>query len=371
MLEEHKVYLSDRRRLGAFRRAIARTVRPGDVVLDLGAGTGVLGVLALRAGAARVFAVDRGPVLEAARAAARAAGFADRWTGIRGSSREVDLPGRVDVVVGDQVGGMGLDYGILGDFADARARHLRRGGRLLPEAVALDLALVSSARLYERVSFWDSRPAGVALPGLRRLAAHTPDHGRPSRRAIVSAPAEAAAVDLRTARDGPVAGEATLRARRAATVHGLVAWFRCRLAPGVSMTNSPLARGAIRRSPVFLPLEEPIRVRTGERVDVRLRIHPERGLVAWSAGRRGGEAPLHGGPLGLLLGTEDLRRVDPGRRVRLSPRGAAEARALDLARRGRALGAIRSDLLRRFPRLFPSEDRATAFLADLVARAAR
>lgn len=371
MLEEHRVYLSDRARLRAFRRAIALKVRRGDVVLDLGAGTGILGILALRAGASRVYAVDRGPILESARAAAREAGFADRWTGIRGHSTEVDLPGRVDLVVADQVGCFGLDYGILGDFADARARHLRPGGRLLPEAVEVDVALVSSTRLYERVAFWGSRPAGLRLPGLRRLAAHTVTHGLPTRREVVSAPAAVVAVDLGAAADGPLEGEATLRAARAAVVHGLVGSFRCRLAPGVRITNAPLARGRLSRSPVFLPLERPLRVRRGERLAVSLRLHPDRDLVAWSVGREGGPPAVHSSFLGLLLDPGDLRRLRPDRRARLSPRGRAMARVLDLCRRGATVAGIREDLLRRFPRIVPGEREAAAFVAEVLDQAAR
>ena len=70
MLDEHREYLADRARTALFRRAIKAVVRPGDVVLDLGSGTGVLGLLALKAGAARVYQVDESPMIEVARGVA-------------------------------------------------------------------------------------------------------------------------------------------------------------------------------------------------------------------------------------------------------------------------------------------------------------
>ena len=61
----HQVMLGDRVRLRAYDEAMRRTVRPGDVVVDVGAGTVVLSLLALRHGASHVYAIEGAPEVAA------------------------------------------------------------------------------------------------------------------------------------------------------------------------------------------------------------------------------------------------------------------------------------------------------------------
>jgi type I protein arginine methyltransferase len=126
----HAAMLGDTIRHNAFARAIARSVRPGDVVLDVGAGTGVLAMMAAQAGAARVYAVEASPIAMIAKANARA--FDGRIFVINERIEDVVLPERVDVIVSEWLGGFGIDENLLPMALVARDRWLKPGGKMLP-----------------------------------------------------------------------------------------------------------------------------------------------------------------------------------------------------------------------------------------------
>lgn len=55
--------LTDKRRTEKFQEAIERVVKPGDVVLDSGTGSAVLALMAARAGAKKVYAIEYDPYI--------------------------------------------------------------------------------------------------------------------------------------------------------------------------------------------------------------------------------------------------------------------------------------------------------------------
>ena len=86
---------------------------PGDRVADLGCGSGILGLLCLRAGAGQVFGIDSTAMIEVARETFLRAGLAGRGDFIHGHSHRVELREPVDLVICDHVGYFGFDYGIV------------------------------------------------------------------------------------------------------------------------------------------------------------------------------------------------------------------------------------------------------------------
>ncbi len=141
----HLRMLQDADRNAAYRKAIDINA-PGKVVLDIGTGSGLLAMLAARAGAAHVIACEANPMIaDRAKAVIAANGLADKITVIdRHSSnldREVDLRGGAQVIVSEIFSTDLLSEGVLNSLLDARARLAVPGATFIPGYAAIRVAL--------------------------------------------------------------------------------------------------------------------------------------------------------------------------------------------------------------------------------------
>ena len=373
IVDEHRQYLADPHRLAAFERAIAATVKPGDVVIDLGAGTGILGLLACRAGAARVYAIDDGGIIELARSLCRANGFADRVVFVKGLSTRVTLPEKANVVVADQIGRFGFESGVWEYFTDARARLLTPGAATVPGSVELRLAPVEAPELFEQIDFWSRRPAGFDTSDARALAMNTgyPAHLTPSQ--LLAEPVTLATLDLAELEPRSLGVEVELATLRSGTLHGLGGWFRAELAPGIFMSNAPGDPARIDRRNVFLPIARPVAIEPGDRIRVRARIMPSQAMLRWqvtvSSATGSPKADFaHSTAEGMLLAAEDLERTRPDYVPRLSAWGEARRSLIALCDGHRTVAEIEAEVCRRHPELFASPEAAGAFVAEVVTR---
>jgi protein arginine N-methyltransferase 1 len=375
VIDEHRLYLRDRHRVSAYERALREVVRPGDIVVDLASGTGILGMLACRAGARRVYAIEESGIAGLARQIARANGFDDRITSVRGHSRLVTIPERADVVVCDQIGGFGLEAGIFELAKDVRQRFLRPGGTLIPSAVDLVVAAVEHSGLSGRLRFWKKRPADFDCTPAVEIAANTGYPARLQPEHLLSAPVSAATLDLTIEQSLPLQLTGALRASRDGVLHGIGGWFVARLSPHVTMTNSPLSAERIYRRQVFFPIAEPVPIQAGSAIDVSMRILPADTMYAWEVRVE----PRSGPPLtfrhttlrGMLLAREDLAPTNPAHRPRLTSPGVARLKVLRLCDGDHALSDIERAVYEKHADLFASPEEAALFVAEVVTRYGR
>ncbi|MBI4479450.1 MAG: class I SAM-dependent methyltransferase [Acidobacteria bacterium] len=381
VVDEHRQYLADSARVSAFREAIAEVVKPGSVVLDLGSGTGILGLLACRAGARRVYSIEAGGMIELARSICRANGFADRVVFLKGHSSRVDLPERVDVVISDQIGRFGFEAGVLRYFEDARKRFLKPGGILIPSRIGMIVAAVEHPEVWKQIEFWNDSPGGFDFQQARTWAANTGYPVKFTPEQLLGEPAQLASIDLAVATATPFQAEAHLVASRAGTLHGIGGWFSAQLSASSAMTNSPLAAHPIERRNVFLPIDRPVPIAAGDCIRVWMSILPAEVMITWKVEVREKPAlqpPAHTNGLkgrfthstlhGMLLSKEDLQRTQPAYVPRLNPWGEARLSVLRLCDGKRALSEIEKEILRLHPALFPSLDMAAQFVSEVVTR---
>lgn len=134
---EHARMLHDDRRTGDYIAALREAVRPEDIVLDIGTGSGVLAIAAARAGARHVYAVEASDIADVAERVFADNAVQDQVTLIRGWSREIELPEPADLLVAEVIGNEPFEEEILETTLDARRRLLKPGGRLIPHTLEL------------------------------------------------------------------------------------------------------------------------------------------------------------------------------------------------------------------------------------------
>ena len=288
--EVHRTMICDRVRTGAFRHAIDSVVRPGDTVLDVGAGSGILSVFAARAGAARVYAVERTPAAALAHELAAANGVAAAVRVIHGDITGIELPERVDVIVSEWLGGFGIDEGMLAPVIIARDRWLKPGGVMIPRLVTAWTALAHDRYLAETVAFLRDNPYGLRFDDLlgktvneisysgtfRHLAAR--DKRSDAARLWTT---DTALVPLAQAQ-APHQAETVLPVRARGTANALALWFSAQLAPGIALSVGP-GDPPTHWGMTTAPLRSPVDLTPGMTVRARVRTAPARPAGTWTS----------------------------------------------------------------------------------------
>ena len=266
----HFIMLSDEYRNAAYDAAICRAVKPGDVVLDIGTGSGLLAMMAARAGAGHVYACEAEPVIaEKARDIVQRNGLAERVTVIPKTSFDLrvgsDLPRKADVLVSEIVDEELLGEGIVRTLDHALAELAGPNSVIIPRAGAIHVMLVECEALYRRNRVESAAGFDVSdFNEFSRYSYFAENLGSLAHRTL-SEPAEVFRLDF--TRRG-LRGEARaleLPITESGTCHALVSWFDLVLDDRHAVGSSPLGKWSHWGQAIYL-LPEPRAVTKGDRM---------------------------------------------------------------------------------------------------------
>jgi len=264
--------IADEGRTRAYAESLARHITPSSVVVDIGTGTGIFALVAARAGALKVYAIEPGDVIEFGRRVAALNGLTDRIEFIQALSTEVHLPDRADIVVSDIHGILPANGRSLRSILDARDRFLKADGTLIPRRETLWAALVEAPALYrDNVGIWSDRTFGIDMAEVGAASANLWHKCRVAAADLVTSPGCWATLEYARLQSTDVFGELTWQIRDPRTAHGICAWFEWEGAEGVSFSNSPLSGERHLFGQAFFPWLEPIDLSQGDEVRVQLK----------------------------------------------------------------------------------------------------
>lgn len=285
---EQERMLADQPRMAFYHAAISRHVQPGDRVVDLGTGTGILAAFAARRGAAHVYAIDHSDILMHARTLAEANEIKNiEFLSLHSSAFKLEQ--RVDVILHEQMGDYLFDEGMVANVVDLRERVLKPGGLIVPSAFEFycEPVKIHDGRLvpfiwelnvhgYDYSSLeWD-RPQEPGYYHLVSSDLNLVEH-------FLGEPEPVLTFDLHTVTEANLPREIVFSRTviNAGRLDGFAVYFRTRVGRDLSLDSDPTNPGRAPHWGFRILRSEREQFEVGDRIEVRLTVGQWTDLDSW------------------------------------------------------------------------------------------
>jgi type I protein arginine methyltransferase len=275
-----RLMVADRPRTEGFSAAIREVVQPGDRVIDVGTGTGLLAMFAAKAGASKVYALEQAAIARVAEELVARNGLPDVVKVLQQKAERFAAAEPVDLIVSEWLGNFAFTEAMVQKVLACRDRNLRPGGTMLPSGVEILLAPVESTHLYDQEGpgFWDITIDGIDFSWLEagEIAQAIAIKSMVQPEELLAGGLPIAQLEMATATEADLwpSGELEFTIERSGTCHGFAGWFVAQLSPSVPLDTGPGAP-CTHWMQTFLPFK-PVKVEEGQRIRLAysLRQHP-------------------------------------------------------------------------------------------------
>lgn len=274
----HLPMLADNIRNDAFQEAIEAAVTPNDVVLDIGTGTGLLAMMAARAGARQVVACEILSDLAAlAQLVVDANGFGGLVNVIAKPSTElalgIDMPERATVLVSETFDSLLIGEGAIGLFAHAREHLLTPDAKLIPRSGTIRGQLASIPRLKQMHPLANINGFDLGPFAKRALEKQFyPVKLDTEEWTALSEPFNVIQLDFRDTIAARQTWSLSVKTTADGTMDTLILWFDLQLDDVISLTSGPVGRKASHWCPVVFLFDRCCPVRKDEQLTIEARM---------------------------------------------------------------------------------------------------
>lgn len=277
----HHLMLSDKIRMDALSQVIAVAVKPGDTVLDLGAGTGILAFLAIRAGAKRVYAIEQTEIIELAKLTAYRNGMNKKIVFIQNESQNVKLPEKVDIVICETLGHLGITENFIDNMIDARNRFLKKGGILIPQELKIFLAPSKDKKVSKYIGLWNGNENKLDFSPIFESAIKTAYIGEFNPSMFLSTPKEIISINLYSIKSSRINNIIEFILEKEGKLYGFCGWFTANLYNNININTSPTSKRTHWKQ-CFFPLINPEKVFPGTKIKLKLGLSYIGNKIEWS-----------------------------------------------------------------------------------------
>jgi len=269
----HEEMLKDKNRTLTYMKAIEHNKEDfkDKIVLDIGSGTCILSMFAVRAGAKHVYAVENAEIALFAKEIVKRNGMEDKITILKGKMEEVVLPvDKVDIIISEWMGYFLLYESMMDCVLWARDHYLVEGGKILPDKCQIYVSGIEDSEYKsQKIDFWKN-VYGFNMDCLGNAAMKEPIVDSVNSEPIISDACKILDIDLTkmSLEDTEFSNEYVLTFKEEEKCHAILAWFDCefsRLTRPKTLSTSPHA-GYTHWKQVVFYLEQDIQMERGDKL---------------------------------------------------------------------------------------------------------
>ena len=261
--------LFDVPRTTTFEKAIQQISKNKDI-LEIGTGTGILSLIAAKAGARSVTATEAADeTFNTAKETIKNNNLEKAIDLVQYKNKPLKFKQKFDVIMSECLGHFAFDENMVSVVAKYK-KHLKKDGVFLPSNISLFMTLVDNADFYaQTINNWNQKTYGFDFSAMRKLSTKRIYIQTFDQKQILSSVAQIVDYDLKDKNPYLLQGEQKITVTKDGLAHGFAGWFTALLAPGVEIDTSPSAPST-HWEQCFMPFLEPLEVKKGDVLEIKV-----------------------------------------------------------------------------------------------------